>query len=333
MSVVNQLPDVDQPSLFGLPPNIERVVQQANSARITSQLKTMATADVAASGWDRERMAAQLEPVLRLWATLTGGTPVLKPARGLARAAALQQPVDAFIAMEAEGALGVVSMVHAALEAVGRALRGQDLLTSDVKRTATALAGGNVPEAWDARWEGPDAPPLWLQAVAKKKLAIDAWLDRAVQGETLSEPVSLSAMFNPGVFLNALRQQTARASRVAVDELKLVCSWGDGAARGAAGALPCTIAGLALQGALFTAGSNLVEARLDTPTVGGVPHCTISYIPRGDEDPLPDKASVALPVYDGLDRAKFLCQLRMPCKAGEQDKWVLCGAAIFISAE
>ncbi|KAJ1472379.1 hypothetical protein T484DRAFT_3433439 [Baffinella frigidus] len=225
-SIINQLPDVDEPSLFGLPPNIERVVQQANSAKITSQLKTMATADVAASGWDRERMAAQMDP----------------------------------------------------------------------------------------------------------KLAIDAWLERAVGGATLQDAVSLSAMFNPGVFLNALRQQTARVSSVAVDDLKLVCQWGE-AGRSGVGKLPCAISGLALQGALFTSGSNLADSRLDTPTVVGIPQCTIAYIPKKDEDPIPDKSSVELPVYDGLDRAKFLCQLRMPCKAGEQDKWVMCGAAIFLSTE
>ena len=106
-SIINQLPDVDEPSLFGLPPNIERVVQQANSAKITSQLKTMATADVAASGWDRERMALQLDPVLRLWAALTGGNPVLKAGKGLGKAGGGEMPVDNFIAMEAENAVAV----------------------------------------------------------------------------------------------------------------------------------------------------------------------------------------------------------------------------------
>jgi hypothetical protein len=54
------------------------VVQQANSVRIAGQLKTMATADVAAAGWDRERIASQLQPLLALWQTTTSGNSALK---------------------------------------------------------------------------------------------------------------------------------------------------------------------------------------------------------------------------------------------------------------
>jgi hypothetical protein len=57
---------------------LQRVVQQANSVRIAGQLKTMATADVAASGWDRERIASQLQPLLVLWQTTTSGNSALK---------------------------------------------------------------------------------------------------------------------------------------------------------------------------------------------------------------------------------------------------------------
>ena len=59
-AIIATLPDVDTPALFGLPPNIERVVQQRNSVKITGQLKTMATADVASAGWERERMSKQV---------------------------------------------------------------------------------------------------------------------------------------------------------------------------------------------------------------------------------------------------------------------------------
>ena len=57
---------------------LQRVVQQANSARIAGQLKTMATADVASAGWDRERIASQLQPLLSLWQTITSSNSALK---------------------------------------------------------------------------------------------------------------------------------------------------------------------------------------------------------------------------------------------------------------
>ena len=101
--------------------------------------------------------------------------------------------------------------VNAALDAVGRVLRGQDLLTVPVRNVATALAAGTVPEPWSDKWEGPESPPIWLQAVVKKKVAIDAWLDSVERGQTLALPVYPSNMFNPSVFLNALRQQVLSA--------------------------------------------------------------------------------------------------------------------------
>ena len=102
----------------------------------------------------------------------------------------------------------------------------------------------------------------------KKKLAIDEWLGSVRSGATLSRPISLAEMFNPQVFLNALRQQTSRSSLppVAVDDLKLVCVWGESAAR-SMGTLPCALSGLSLQGGLYTVGGTLSDARADTPTV------------------------------------------------------------------
>jgi hypothetical protein len=71
---------------------LQRVVQQANSVRIAGQLKTMATADVAAAGWDRERIASQLQPLLVLWQTATSGNSALKAvSHGVSKSCLLEQ--------------------------------------------------------------------------------------------------------------------------------------------------------------------------------------------------------------------------------------------------
>jgi len=72
-------------------------------------------------------------------------------------------PVDAFVAMESEAALKLVNMVAAAINSADRVLKGADLLTADVKTITTSLAAGRVPDPWDAKWEGPDSPAMWLQ--------------------------------------------------------------------------------------------------------------------------------------------------------------------------
>ena len=335
--LIASLPEVDAPALFGLPPNIERVLQQSNSARIAGQLKAMATANVADAGWDRERMAAQLGPLLKLWQTLVSGpgAELLRPRPAAAGgAAASAAPVDLFAAMEAEDAARLVGRVHRVLDGLDRVLRGAALLSNTTRDVGLRLAAGSVPAVWADAWEGPESPALWLQALVHKALAIRAWAQSAERGAALAGAVRLSDMLSPQVFLNALRQQTARLTRVAVDELRLVCAWGEGARVAATAGTPgCTLAGLSLQGALFTAGGMLAETRPDTPTVVPAPPCALAYIPRDQPDPQQEGASVVLPLYEDLGRARPLAQLRVPCKTGEQDKWILAGAALFICAE
>ena len=67
----------------------------------------------------------------------------------------------------------------------------------------------------------------------------------------LRRPLNLAQLFQPAVFLNALRQQTARAAGIPIDGLKLTS--GVSGLRGAA--LPVTITSLALQGASFDRGT------------------------------------------------------------------------------
>ncbi len=43
--------------------------------------------------------------------------------------------------------------------------------------------------------------------------------------DTRTGPLDLSSLLRPGTFLNALRQQTARASQVPLDELRLATCW------------------------------------------------------------------------------------------------------------
>lgn len=45
-SLIEGLPEADDPALFGLPANIERSIQQANSTRVIGQLRQMSIAQV-----------------------------------------------------------------------------------------------------------------------------------------------------------------------------------------------------------------------------------------------------------------------------------------------
>jgi dynein heavy chain 2 len=103
--------------------------------------------------------------------------------------------------------LQLVLTVHKMMESISSVLKGASLLTTPVRQATVSLAAGNVPDKWSDVWEGPESPALWLQAIVHKCVSIDRWLDNVQSGSTLSQPLSLSTMFNPSVFLNALRQQ------------------------------------------------------------------------------------------------------------------------------
>ena len=82
-------------------------------------------------------------------------------------------------------------------------------------------------QEWDALWdEGPASPSDYIRAVVSRGLAIEQWWSKCSAGNLLnSGPLDLSHLLRPGTFLNALRQQTARALKVRVCTVLLqLCS-------------------------------------------------------------------------------------------------------------
>lgn len=76
--MIGALPDVDEPAVFSMPANGDRMAAEANAARVLAQLKTMAAAAETSQGFDREQWARQLGPVLKLWERLVAQTPACK---------------------------------------------------------------------------------------------------------------------------------------------------------------------------------------------------------------------------------------------------------------
>jgi dynein heavy chain 2 len=66
---------------------------------------------------------------------------------------------------------------------------------------------------------------MWLRQLVGRTVALDSWKQRSESGKILSSTLNLSDLFRPDTFLNALRQQTARASKKAIDTLRLVVTW------------------------------------------------------------------------------------------------------------
>jgi len=50
------------------------------------------------------------------------------------------------------------------------------MLSAKSQKEATELLKGTVPSSWDALWEGPENPNLWIRVVNKKATALLTWV-------------------------------------------------------------------------------------------------------------------------------------------------------------
>ena len=200
----------------------------------------------AAAKFDRERWRRDLGPMIERWAAMAGDH-VLSQPEGEERRDA--DPLEAFVVMEDDAAWRTVRAVDAELGMLKKVLYGSGLLTPAIQATASALLAAEVPRQWEARWEGPENPSVWLRELLRRKRALVGWRARALRGSLLDDELDLSELFSPGTFLNALRQQTARTLRCSMDALKLVSSWSSKGLKGAA--LSIRVGQLLIQGAAF----------------------------------------------------------------------------------
>ena len=61
----------DSPDAFGLPPNMDRALQQTLSGAIVQQLRVLTRAGSLTEGFNREAWASALTPTLELWKRLS----------------------------------------------------------------------------------------------------------------------------------------------------------------------------------------------------------------------------------------------------------------------
>jgi dynein heavy chain 2 len=330
LQTIMMLPDHDAPTTFGLPDNIDRVVQQIGSSTALSQLKDMTVQSLGLTGFDRDVWSAALQPLFTLWSTLTSSTGALQDLKA-PRGSLEMPPMSAFTLMESALGQDLVNKLHKDLDMIQRVLRGSELLTSRIQSQAQKLMAGSIPDEWSSVWDGPENPQHYLNAAVSRCLALRQWVARLEKSALLSEPLHLSQLFKPEVMMNALRQQTARESKISMDNLRLACSFSRNKLPSSA-TVVCAVDGLLLQGAMLVE-AQLSECTGDCPIFVPVPTCYLAYINKADAAQYVESGRVGLPLYSSIQRTGMLAELHIPCKQGEQDKWILSGAAMFLHAD
>uniref|UniRef100_A0A287A3H7 Dynein cytoplasmic 2 heavy chain 1 n=1 Tax=Sus scrofa TaxID=9823 RepID=A0A287A3H7_PIG len=192
-------------------------------------------------------------------------------------------------------------------------------------RTGLASVEAQCPLTWQSKWEGPEDPLQYLRGLVARALAIQSWVERAEKQTLLTDTLDLSELFHPDTFLNALRQETARAMVCSVDSLKFVASW---KGRLQEAKLQIKISGLLLEGCSFD-GNRLSENQHDSPSVSSVLPCFMGWIPQDAYGPYSPDECISLPVYTSAERDRVVINIDIPC-GGSQDQWIQCGAALFL---
>nr|XP_023648221.1 cytoplasmic dynein 2 heavy chain 1 isoform X1 [Paramormyrops kingsleyae]XP_023648222.1 cytoplasmic dynein 2 heavy chain 1 isoform X1 [Paramormyrops kingsleyae] len=324
---MKSLPEDDRPAFFGLPANIERSAQRIFSSQVISQLRVLSRSVTAGSKFDRELWSSSLSPVLNLWKKLNQGSSLIH--QKVAPPSESQgSPVLSFIVLEQFNAIRLVQSIHQSLAALSRVIRGTSLLTADVQKLATALLNQECPQSWQSKWEGPEDPMQYLRAVVSRALAIQAWVQRAERQTLMTETLDLSELLHPDTFLNALRQETARALGCSMDSLKFVTSW---KIRIPGANLQVKVDGLKLEGCSFD-GTQLSENQHDSPSVSAVPSCCMAWIPQSASACYGPEESISLPLYTSAERTRVVSSVQLPC-AGSPDRWIQTGAALFLSQQ
>ena len=326
--LIGQLPSQDMPSLFGLPNNAEVAVQQRAASHVQDSLRGLSADADAAGKFDRDKWSALLTPILTLWSKLSQQCEPIKQIPAAKPNTEGMSPVDTIIALELVKAKSLLKLIDDSTGAIGRVVRGTELLDASTKAQGNALVQSLVPPAWEAAWEGPAKPDVWMKAVASRIVALGRWQQAANSGTLLREPIRLSELLSPSFFLTALRQQTARQAQLPMDSLRLSSALEAQLLGGAS--LRVQIDGLLLQGAACAPPQGLHPLPQDAPIFATMPPLHIAWVPKDTPDPYPADRSALLPLYLDPEREVQLGELRLPC-SGTEASWLQAGAALFLS--
>jgi dynein heavy chain 2 len=342
-SRVEQLPDLDNPASFGMAPNADRSLQRINSTRVIAMLRQLASAAGAGEGQasaavDVKAWKEQLSPLWKMWENVNKAQLSKLKSVEVRAVTPDDPPVVAFVLMDAAEASRLGDVASKSLADLQKVVNGTGLSTPDIQAEARCLVRSEVPGRWANTWKSaPEDPSLYLQGLSKRIVALKSdWVKR-VNGKTIfDKPVNLSEFLRPEVFLNALRQQTARKLAVSIDSLHLVATFEPHLLSDqSTSPLPVIVEGLILEGCAFDDQRRiLVEGQRNSPLVSVLPNLTIAWMSRAAH---PDRAlssarhavTVGMPIYVSLSREHLVGEVYLHTESSRQR--VLNAAALFLT--
>jgi dynein heavy chain 2 len=330
--IFDNLGDIDPPSTFNLPENADRVVQENLAAAIMECLRGFAQKQAQTEGVSGDSWRALLSPVMDIWTSAK--VKVKGPLPTINASTTVPDPLDAFFVSEVALLSALIERITGFFVEFKSVADGITIPTEKMRRDASELIRGNVPEQWLDLMDGPKATARWLQVLNKK---YDAMLQMQRQvgasggASALQQKLDLTNFLRPQTFLNALRQSTARKSGEPLIDLVLAAYLSSGGGR--SGAIPVTISSetLLLQGAKVAGGSRIEVVDNNAPSTAPFTDLVVSWVPSAA---LAAESAryTTIPLYTNSQRESLVMEVLVPCGgAPERDMWTMSGAAAFLT--
>ncbi|XP_022659262.1 cytoplasmic dynein 2 heavy chain 1-like [Varroa destructor] len=223
LRVIQALPDEDRPVFLNLPANIQRTQQKVKANEIISRLKQMNTAKIEGRVEKTiERWSRGVGPLLAFWKKLNEGLNIHQ--QKLDDFTEGDSPLETFMLNEYNAAIRLVQSVHSDLAEISKTIRGTILVTNSSASIAEQLLKLETPLEWQRQWSGPEDPYNYMRQLVSKASAIqNKWMSSS--GFSFDAIFDLAELLHPNKFLNALRQQTARITKSAINSLRLDVSF------------------------------------------------------------------------------------------------------------
>jgi dynein heavy chain 2 len=314
--IIQDLPESDDVSLFGLPANIDRTFQRNSSDNILIQLRKLIKQDSLNSGLEKENWTREITPFITLWKQIIVRIVSLRDKyTGLSTG----EPIDDFIDLELTDSLSLIGIITKNLDQISKIISGLQQMTNDLQQIVFALIKGETPVTWLSLWEGPETVSVFMKSLIEKTILVNTIKERLANGTFYQHPIGLSDFLNPIIFLNAHRQQTSRKMKVSIDSLRLVSSWNNFELKDC----PVTIQihGLLIQGCGFD-GSRLLGAGPNDNIFNNVPVFQMGWVKNGT---FSMKNKLEIPIYSNTSREYKVATLIVPCD--DPTQWILAGVA------
>ncbi|CAD5207659.1 unnamed protein product [Bursaphelenchus okinawaensis] len=319
--VINSVPEVDKPGLFGLPENtgstyeLERSRDTINILRSMQQQSRASNFD-AFSSWTRK-----LRPVLAFWKRLHQQNDLLASEFNVADSG---DPILDMLNTEFQFGITLVKKIHTTLSLIRKGLAGKLAPTAKTLEAAKNLLEQQTPVDWDLAWPGPEDCYQYMEKVCDKARKVRKLAGFKNGENLLTEPVDLDHFFRPTALLNALRQYSARKLNTGVDKLKFATSL----SKISTSAPLMQVGQLKIQGALL-GGSQLMAVNQNSPAIATAPNIYMAWIGMEENPPYRAEECAEVPLFVASNRSEFVCQIQIPCVQGQKEQWILAAVALF----